>query len=107
MNTKQILEDVFSGEAVNGVMYNAFGYTLVIAGKTITGLTLDEAEEILQIPLPIATVQESKGMYFPVVRFGNREFTSAGFSSWRDCNNAACAMADDILQTEIDRILGV
>lgn len=107
MDTKEMLENVFFGEEVKGVMYNAFGYTLKIAGKTITGLTLDEAEAILTIPLPIATVLESKGMYFPFVRFGNREFTRAGFRNWRDCNNAACEIADTILQKEIDKILGV
>lgn len=107
MDTKQILEGVFSGEVVEGLAYNAFGFTVKVAGKTVTGLTLDEAEAILTIPLPIATVLESKGVYFPVVRFGNREFTSAGFSSWRDCNNAACEIADNLLQKEIDKVLGV
>lgn len=48
MNTKQLLEDVFHGEEMEGVTYNAFGFTVKVAGKTITGLTLEEAEEILQ-----------------------------------------------------------
>lgn len=107
MNAKQILEDVFSGEIIEGLAYNAFGFTVKVAGKTIAGLTLNEAEVILTIPLPIITTQESDGVYFPIVRMGNREFMGAGFLTWRDCNHAACEMADNILQKEIDKVLGV
>lgn len=107
MNTKQTLENVFFGEEITGLSYNAFGFTIKIAGKTISNLTLEESEAILEIPLPIATVQESGGMYFPVVRMGNREFTKAGFSDWRECNAVACEMADSLLQAEIDKVLGV
>lgn len=93
MNTKQLLKD-------------ATGFAVKLGGKTISGLSLEEANEILKIPTPIVTVQKSNGRYFPIVRFGNREFTSAAFSNWRDCNNAAHAMADRVLQNEIERILG-